>query len=167
MPSRSMPLPIRLEATWAQAAFGEGGFGEMDRVLSAPAPSPPLPLPKLQLCPLPPTPSASLTPVPPLPLPRVRHAARVCAHGARPEGNSHCLQDSWGPPPPGSPRSPHPSPAGGRGCSRSRPASGTATALTTTASSRLMPRGSSQPGARWPSQLRRGLPGNARRRRLP
>ena len=120
-------------------------------MLSATAPSAPPPLPEQQLCPLPPTPSRlrRVSPrFPPGPLSRVRPVPRPCAQGARPEGNSHCLQDSWGPPP-GSPRAPQPSPAGCRGCSPSRPASGAATAVTTTASSRLMPRGSSsQPEAR-------------------
>ena len=72
------------------------------------------------------------------------------------EGNSHCLRDSWVPPPPGSPRAAHPRPAGGRGCSPSRPDSGTVTAAA--ASSRLMPPGSSGPAAGWPSPLCRGRP---------
>lgn len=52
IPSRPMPLPIKLEATWTRVAFYEGGLAEMDQMPSATKPSP-LPLPKQQLRPLP------------------------------------------------------------------------------------------------------------------
>lgn len=105
--------------------------------------------------------SASPTAVSPVRLSRLP-LAHVLPPCRRLEGNSHCLRDSWGLPPPSSPHAP--SAAGGPGCSPSRPAWGTVT--TAAASSSLMPPGSSWPAAGWPPFCR-GQPGNARRLRLP